>query len=301
MLRLGWMPPAGVISPTIREAAEFAKRSDVAVLVARTYETEEIDRPNMKLPNGQHELIQAVAAVNPNTVVVLMNAGPVDVESWEGKVPAIMEAWYAGQEQGSAIARILFGDVTPSGRLPITFPRSLEQTPVATTAQYPGVEDKVYYSEGLFVGYRGYDKLGLEPQYPFGYGLSYTTFEYTNLKLDTEITDGTQKLQVEFEIVNTGSRAGVEVAQVYLGLPAVVNAPIKRLVDWARVPLEPGQKTQVNLILDPNSTEHSLSYWNTETQAWEIAEGSYIIYLGTSARDLRQTASFKIAKGELAL
>ena len=296
MLRLGWQLPEGLLSRAIQQAAALAAKSDLAIVVARTYETEEIDRPNMELPNGQADLIRAVAAANPNTLVVLMNAGPVDVASWEAVVPAILEAWYAGQEQGSALARILFGDVNPSGRLPLTFPRNLAQTPVSTPAQYPGVEDKVYYSEGLFVGYRGYDRYEIVPQYPFGYGLSYTTFEYANLLLDSVETDGTRPICISFEISNIGSRAGVDVAQVYLCLPAHIAGPLKRLAGWARIAIQPGESKQVTVVLEPGSVEHPLSFWNVETQAWEIAPGEYQVHLGASARDIRLTASFKIQK-----
>jgi beta-glucosidase len=296
MLRLGWKPPKGVLSPASQEATELAERTDLAIVVVRTYESEEFDRPELDLPNGQADLIRAVASANPNMVVVLMNAGPVEIVSWEQAVPAILEAWYAGQEQGAAVARVLFGDVNPAGKLPITFPRSLKQTPVSTPAQYPGIEDKVHYSEGLFVGYRGYDKFEIEPQYQFGYGLSYTNFEYANLSLGSAVTDDIKKIQVSFDISNTGDRAGVDIAQIYLGLPESVSAPLKRLAGWARVSLKPGEKQLVSVILDPDSAERPLSYWNVDTQAWEISEGEYQIFLGASSRDIRLTATFKILK-----
>jgi beta-glucosidase len=296
MLRLGWAPPVGVVSPAIKEAVELAKRSDLAIVVVRTYETEETDRPSLNLPNGQDELIREVSAVNPKTIVVLMNAGPVDVASWEANVPAVLEAWYAGQEQGNAVARILFGDVNPSGRLPITFPRSIAETPISTAAQYPGIDNQVQYSEGLSVGYRGYDKLGLEPQYPFGYGISFTTFEYSDLKLDKEVIHGDETLDVSFAITNTGQRAGVEVPQIYLGLPQSVAAPVKRLVGWERILLQPGERKQIHIVLDPKSPEHPFSFYDTNTRSWEIASGDYAIHLGASSRDIRIVSPFKIQK-----
>jgi len=213
-VRFGWQPPAGACAPGIAEAAELARASDVAIVVARTYEGESLDRPDLRLPNEQDRLIRAVAVANPRTVVVLMNGGPVETASWEHAVPAILEAWFTGQEQGHAVAGVLFGDTNPSGKLPLTFPRDEDQTPMATPAQYPGVDGAVHYSEGLLVGYRGYDQLDIEPQYPFGYGLSYTRFAYSRLRVTPETSDGTQTITVSFEVTNVGRRPGTEVAQV---------------------------------------------------------------------------------------
>ena len=296
MLRLGWQPPAGLLSPSIRAAVALAEECDIAVVVVRTYESEEMDRPGLRLPNEQDSLIRAVAEANPRTIVVLMNAGPVEIASWESNVPAILESWFAGQEQGNVVARVLFGDVNPSGRLPLTFPRSEAQTPVSTPAQYPGIDGKVHYSEGLFVGYRGYDHFEIEPQYPFGYGLSYTHFEYSRPHLTPSTSDGTQNINISFELANTGNRAGIEVAQVYLGLPASVSAPMKRLAGWARLRLEPGERRQVTVTLDPQSPERPLSFWNPATQDWEIADGDYSVHFGASARDIRLTATHQIRK-----
>ena len=208
MLRLGWQPPADVMDPSMAQAAALARQSDVAVVVVRTYETEEMDRPNLRLPNEQDQLIRAVAAANPRTVVVLMNASPVDTASWDAGVPAVVEAWYAGQEQGNAVASVVFGDVNPAGKLPLTFPRNEIATPIATPAQYPGIDGVVHYSEGVFVGYRGYDQLEIVPQYPFGHGLSYTSFEYSHLRLTPDILDGTQAIQVRFASRTRGLAQG---------------------------------------------------------------------------------------------
>jgi beta-glucosidase len=306
-LRLGWLPPSGVLSPSIHAAAELARQSDVAVVVARTYEGEEMDRPDIALPNGQDELIRAVAAANPRTVVVLMSGGPVETASWEGAAPAVLEAWYAGQEQGAAMARVLFGEVNPSGKLPLTFPRSLTETPVATPEQYPGVNGAVHYSERLRVGYRGYDALGLVPQYPFGHGLSYTTFAYDSLRIDVggraressalpektfhdltglpEAVPAT--LQIHFHVTNTGERAGAEVAQVYLGMPDGLGEPPRRLVGWARVELAPGERREVTVPLDAQSPEGPLGLWDAEKGGWSLAGGAYTVHVGASSRDLR--------------
>lgn len=295
ILRLGWQPPAGVVRPSMAAAADLARQADAAIVIVRTYESEEMDRPTLRLPNEQDELIRAVAAANPRTAVVLMNAGPVEVASWEADVPAIVEAWYAGQEQGAAVARVLFGDVNPAGRLPLTFPRDETQTPVATAAQYPGVDGVVHYSEGLFVGYRGYDQFGIEPQYPFGYGLSYTRFEYANVAVAPELTDGAQTVQVAFDLINSGGRAGVETAQVYLGLPAATGEPPRRLAGWARVPLEPGEQRRVVVTLDPQGPQRPLSFWDAATGGWQTAPGEYQVIVGASSRDIRLEGGFRVS------
>lgn len=292
MLRLGWRPPAGVISSSIEEAVALARRSDVAVVVARTYETEEMDRPTLQLPNQQDLLIRSVAAANPRTIVVLMSGAPVKVDDWQESVPSILEAWYAGQEQGNAVARVLFGDINPCGKLPLTFPKSMEYTPVAEEAQYPGKNGAVHYSEGIFVGYRGYDQYNIEPQYPFGHGLSYTSFAYSHLQITPTITDETKDISVCFEVTNTGERTGIEIAQVYLSLPAATASPPRQLAGWALVELEPGECKPLTVVLEPDSYEHLLSYWNVERHAWVTEPGDYQIYIGASSRDIRLTGSF---------
>lgn len=289
MLRLGWQPSAGVVPPKIAGAADLARQSEVAVVVVRTYESEEMDRPSLRLPNGQDDLIRAVAAANPRTVAVLMNAGPIEVASWEASVPAIVEAWYGGQEQGSAVARVLFGDVNPAGKLPLTFPRDDAHTPVATPEQYPGVDGVVRYSEELFVGYRGYDRFDIEPQYPFGYGLSYTIFEYSDLVVTPQVSDGAQAIQISFDLQNSGARAGIETPQVYLGLPAMADEPPKQLAGWARVALQPGEMRRVVVTIDRLSPHRPLSFWNADIRDWQIASGEYEIFVGASARDIRLT------------
>ena len=215
-MRFGWRPPAGIVQPGIVEAADLAARSDVAIVVARDYESEMMDRPDLRLPDDQDALIREVAAANPRTIVVLMSGAPIETAAWDGEVPALVEAWFAGQEQGDAIARVLFGDVNPSGRLPLTFPRSLSQTPVSTPEQYPGVDGVASYSEGIMVGYRGYDELGIEPQYPFGHGLSYTSFDFADLEVAAADSAADVAI-VSFVVGNTGTRPGIEVAQVYVG------------------------------------------------------------------------------------
>lgn len=283
MLRLGWRPPQQAINPTLAKAVELAQQCDVAVVVVRTYETEEMDRPNLRLPNEQDELIRAVAAANPATVVVLMNAGPVEMASWEAGVAAVVEAWYAGQEQGNAVARVLFGDVNPGGRLPLTFPRDETQTPVATPAQYPGIDGVVEYSEGLFIGYRGYERLGLAPQYPFGYGLSYTTFAYDNLRLSSNLLGAGQAIVVQVDVTNTGQRAGDDVVQMYVShLNSAVDRPPQELKGFKRVSLQPGETQTVSLSLAGND----LAYWEVAGRRFMVENGKIQIRIGRSSAEI---------------
>ena len=168
---------------------------------------------------------------------------------------------------------------------------------MATAAQYPGVDGVVHYTEGLFVGYRGYDQFGIEPRYPFGHGLSYTRFEYANLAVTPELTDGAQTVKVAFDVRNIGDRAGVETAQVYLGLPAAAGEPPKRLAGWARVRLEPGEQRRVAVTLDPQGPQRPLSFWDAATGNWQIAPGEYQIYAGASSRDIRLEGGFRVSMG----
>src|SRR5205814_4932904 len=179
---------------------------------------------SLTLPNEQDLLIQTVSAANPRTIVVVASGGPV-LMPWLNQVPAVLESWYGGQELGNALADVLFGDVTPSGKLPVTFPRSERDTPVSSPEQYSRTARIARFSEGLAVGYRGYDQLGIEPLFPFGYGLSYTSFAYSQLQVEPEMNSGARPVQVSFTISNTGERAGAEIAQVYLGLPASTGEP----------------------------------------------------------------------------
>ncbi len=293
-VRLGWQHPADAIPSAMQEAAMLAARSDVAVVVVRDYRNEHADLPSLTLSNEQDLLIQVVAAANPRTIVVLATGGPA-LMPWLDQVPAVLESWYGGQEQGNALADILFGDVTPSGKLPVTFPRSDHDTPVSAPEQYADRGGFVaHYSEGLGVGYRGYDQCGIEPLFPFGYGLSYTSFAYAQLQVEPETTNGTEHIQVRFTVSNTGARVGAEVAQVYLALPASTSEPPKRLVGWAKVELEPGKTEEITVMLDPNATLHPLSYWNVDTNGWETADGDYQVYVGASSRDIRLTDTLRV-------
>ncbi|MEA2651261.1 MAG: beta-glucosidase [Chloroflexota bacterium] len=298
-LRLGWRPPADTVPALVREAAELAAGSDVAVVIARTYESEMMDRPHLGLPGDQELLIREVAAANPRTVVVLMSGGPVATAGWDERLPAVLEAWFAGQEQGDAIARVLFGDVNPSGKLPLTFPVDEAHTPVATPEQYPGIDGTVHYREGVFVGYRGYDEIGIEPRFPFGHGLSYAEFAYADLDLrplagDAAGTDrGDDAVLVSFDLENVGERPGTEIAQVYLGpLPADVASPPRRLAGWAREILEPGERRRVTVGID----RRSLAWWDERIGAWAPARGALTIEVGASSRDIRLHGQVTIAE-----
>jgi beta-glucosidase len=291
-VRFGWEHPAEAVPSAMQEAAALAGRSDVAIVVVRDYRNEHADLPSLTLSNEQDLLIRVVAAANARTIVVLATGGPA-LLPWLDQVPAVLESWYGGQEQGNAFADVLFGDVTPSGKLPITFPRSDTATPVAEPSQYASKDHFVArYSEGLGVGYRGYDQLGIEPLFPFGYGLSYTNFTYTQLQIKPDMTDGSKPLEVSFTLTNTGECVGAEIAQVYLGLPASTSEPPRRLVGWAKVQLDPGEAKEVRVMLEPNSTSRPLSYWNVHSNSWEVASGTYQLFVGASSRDIRLTGTF---------
>jgi beta-glucosidase len=284
-LRLGWQAPAGSLTTLMLEAVELARRSDIVIIVARSLETEFMDRSSFELPNDQAQLIRAVGAVNPKTIVVLMSGSSVEIESWEKDVPAILEAWYPGQEQGHAVARVLFGNVNPSGKLPLTFARADEFK--MPTLEYPGSNGSITYSEGLKIGYRGYDQAGIEPKYPFGFGLSYTRFSYSNL----EIASAGTVFSVRFNLKNTGGRDGIEIAQVYLDMPASAEAPQKKLVGWVRVSLQTGEQKSVMVKLDSLSLERPFSRWN---EGWEIVPGLYHMFVGPSSRDIELAGTLMV-------
>ncbi len=288
-LRLGWVPPAGVFAPDVAHAAEVAAASDAAVVIVRTYEAEADDRPNLNLPCGQDDLIRAVIAANPRTVVVLMTGAPVDVSRWGGRPAALLQAWYPGQAQGDALARVLTGAAEPAGRLPLTLPQSLDQTPAATARTYPGVGGQVFYDEGVFVGYRGFDANGLTPAYPFGHGLGYTTWEYEDLVVTPG--EGSDAGAVTVTVRNTGERAGSTVVQVYAGgATAPVPLPPQQLAGFAKVRLEPGAAQRVTVRIP----RRALSYYDVEAHDWAAATGSAEIRVGASSRDIRLTGALAL-------
>ncbi|WP_349427821.1 glycoside hydrolase family 3 C-terminal domain-containing protein [Microbacterium sp. LWS13-1.2] len=288
-IRLGWMPPAGVVSPDIIAAAELAAASDVAIVVVRTYEAESDDRPSMLLPSGQDALVRAVLAANPRTVVVLMTGAPVDMTDWGAEPAALVQAWFPGQAQGDALARVLTGSVEPGGRLPLTLPRDLSQTPGATVAQYPGVDGKAHYSEGVFVGYRAVRSDGAQPAFPFGHGLAYTSFAYEELVVEAGTREAIATLSVT--VRNVGPRAGSEVVQVYVGeLPVDVPTPERQLAAFRKLHLEPGATARVTLEIPARA----VSYFDVATHDWVIADGIVDVLIGASSQDIRLTSSIPV-------
>jgi beta-glucosidase len=280
----------------VDSAVDLARQSDVVVLVATDHSAEGLDRDSLELPGSQNDMISAIANANDNTVVLLRTGGPV-LMPWIEKVPNVLEAWYPGMEEGNAIASVLFGDVNPSGKLPVTFGKRLEDYPANTEEQYPGIDGVVDYSEGIFVGYRYFDEQDIQPLFAFGHGLSYTSFDYVNLSVELkqasqEVTDfgidsirpSSPPIEVGVEIRNTGSHAGAEVVQLYLGVPnKPVAMPPKQLKSFRKIFLEPDQIEHVRFQLD----ERALSYWNPNTHQWAVQNGTYRIMVGSSSRDIR--------------
>ncbi|RLC86524.1 MAG: beta-glucosidase [Chloroflexi bacterium] len=289
-IRLGCLPP--VVGDPMARAEKLAAESDVALVfvgLSDEWESESFDRADMELPGRQVELIEKVAAANKNTVVVLNTGSPVTMTGWIDKVAAVIEAWYPGQECGNGIADILFGDVNPSGRLPTTFPKRLEDTPAYIN--YPGESGKVLYGEGLFVGYRYYDKKKIEPLYPFGYGLSYTTFEYSNLTLNAAEYEPDDEIRVSVDVKNTGTRAGKEVVQLYVrDVESRLVRPEKELKAFQKVALQPGETKTVHFTLGPEA----LSYYDPGQKRWVAEPGVFEVLVGSSSRDIRAKASFTL-------
>ncbi|MBA3826693.1 MAG: glycoside hydrolase family 3 C-terminal domain-containing protein, partial [Ktedonobacterales bacterium] len=286
-VNLGWQYPG---SPTlIDQAAQVARSANVAVVFANDEESEGGDRSSLSLPNNQDQLITAVAQANPHTIVVLNTGAPV-LMPWVSQVQGIVEGWYPGQEDGTAIAAVLFGDVNPSGKLPMTFPASGTQVPANTTAQYPGVNDESAYSEGLQVGYRYYDANNLTPLFPFGYGLSYTNFAYSNLSISPTSGAFNSPVTVSATVKNTGSRAGADVAQVYVTFPTGVGEPPKQLQGFQKVTLAAGQSQTVSFTLNARS----FAYWDTTAHNWVVPQGTFQINVGDSSRTLPLQGNYAV-------
>jgi len=270
----------------IAQAARAAAEADVAIVFAEQWTTEFLDVPDLHLPDNQDALIAAVAKAQKNTIVVLQTGGPV-VTPWLNDVRAVLEAWYPGARGGEAIAAVLFGDVNPSGRLPLTFPARLEDTP---NPHLPGSDVArgkfdIPYPEGADAGYRWYAREGHAPLFAFGYGLSYTSFAYANIKIE-----GGETLTVSFDVTNTGDRAGADTPQVYL--TSAAGTQTLRLIGWAKVVLAPGETKRVSVTAD----RRLLAQYDPAAPGWRIAGGEYAVALGASAVDLRQTARASVAK-----
>ena len=292
-------PDAGPDPALLERAVQAARSSDVAVIIAglnHSFDSEGSDRPDMKLPYGQDELIRRVVEANPRTVVVLMSGGPVEMDSWLAQVPAVVQAWYPGMEGGNALAGILFGDVNPSGKLPCTFPRQLADSPAHALNAYPGVNGVEPYTEGLLVGYRWFDTKQIAPLFPFGHGLSYTRFAYSGLRLVPGADAKGPVVTARFEVTNVGARAGGEVAQLYVhqAKPSLPR-PFQELKGFRKVFLEPGKTQTVSIPLDRSA----FAFFDPAKQGWLSEKGSFTVLVGSSSRDIRLQGPFRLAKTTL--
>jgi beta-glucosidase len=289
-------------------AAALAKTADIAIVFAYQWESEDMDLDSLSLPENQDALIAKVAAANPRTIVVLETGGPVTMP-WANQVSAILEAWYAGSRGAEAVANVLFGDVNPTAKLPLTFPQSesdlphpnLVKPPESSTTRGDDPEAwkkiaaglppfQIKYDEGLKVGYKWYDAENKQVLFPFGYGLSYTTYSYSNLKVLPGLLPS-KTVRVTFTVTNTGNRAGAEVAEVYAALPATAAEPPKRLVGWSKVALKAGESKEVTVDVQ----QKYLSIFNVDQNTWQLVPGDYALMVGGSSQDLplKESVSLK--------
>jgi beta-glucosidase len=277
-------------------AKKLAASADAVVVAAgfdAESEAESADR-TFRLPLGQDELIREMSAANKNTIVVLTSGGSVDMNAWLDGVPALVQAWYSGQEGGTALAEILFGDVNPSGRLPVTFERRWEDNPVYDSYYPEAGTKRVVYREGVFVGYRGYEHNRKKPLFPFGFGLSYTTFEYGNLSIKPVAGgDSGPRFEVSFDVKNTGTREGADVAQVYVGVTQTkVPRPAKELKGFSKVNLRPGETRKVSVVLD----SRALSYYDVNAKRWHAEPGDFNVFIGRSSEQIELRGRLTLAR-----
>jgi beta-glucosidase len=275
----------------VEEALEAARSADAAVIFAglpESWESEGFDRTHLRMPENQRRLIEAVAGVQERVIVVLANGAPVEMP-WLGSAKAVLEAYLGGQAMGGAVADVLFGDVNPSGKLAETFPKKLSDNP--SYLNFPGEGDRVEYREGLFVGYRYYDAKEIEPLFPFGHGLSYTTFAYEKIELDRERMRDDETAVVRVTIANTGERAGKEVVQLYVrDRESTVIRPVKELKGFAKVELKPGERKTVSFRLD----KRAFAYYEPRIRDWRVESGEFDILVGASSRDIRLEATLYV-------
>lgn len=288
--RFGIVPESAYVDP---QAEKLAARSDAVVLAVgfdSQSESEGSDR-TFHLPPGQDQLIEEITSINPHTIVVVTSGGSVDMNGWIDRVPAVLESWYSGQEGGTALAQILFGDADPSGRLPVTFEKRWADNPVRDSYYPEPGSERVVYKEGVFVGYRGYERSGIKPLFPFGYGLSYTTFRLANLKVhplagaaaSRDSSRSGLRYEVSFDATNTGERSGAEVAEVYVGeIHPRVPRPERELKGFARMELRPGETRPISIDLN----SRAFAYFDTGTHEWRIDPGQFKIYVGSSVEQL---------------
>lgn len=278
----------------LKEAVEVARTSDVALLVCglnHDYDTESFDRLNMDIPYGQVELIQEVVKANPRTIVVMIAGSPLNMAAVDICSPAIVWAWFNGMEGGNALVDVLSGKVNPSGKMPFTTPVSLDQSPAHALGNFPGRDLKVNYEEDILVGYRWFDTKGLPVVYPFGYSLSYTTFDYSNLNTDKETYDQADTIQATFTLTNTGDREGAEVAQLYVSDPVCsVMRPVKELKGFKKVFLKPGESRRITLDIPVSS----LAFYSEAQSQFVVEPGEFILQLGASASDIKQRISVEV-------
>lgn len=287
-LVLGWRLLENDI---LQKAADTASKADVAVIFAGLSDAVEVearDRTTLNLPKEQEDLIEAVVKANPNTIVVMTSGAPVLMDKWIGKVPAVLQAFYYGQEGGNAIADVLFGKLSPSGKLPATFLKRWEDS--NAFGRYPGDGKSVDYSEGILVGYRWFDTKNIEPLFPFGHGLSYTNFKYSGIKI---ISGKDASVTVQFEIENTGKFDAAEVAQIYVeDVQSSLPRPLKELKGFQKVFLKTGEKKKVSIALNQNA----FAFYDPNKQSWVAEKGDFKILVGSSSRDIRLTGDFKLNK-----
>ena len=278
----------------LKEAVEVARTSDVALLVCglnHDYDTESFDRLNMDIPYGQVELIQEVVKANPRTIVVMIAGSPLNMAAVDICSPAIVWAWFNGMEGGNALVDVLSGKVNPSGKMPFTTPVSLDQSPAHALGNFPGRDLKVNYEEDILVGYRWFDTKGLPVVYPFGYGLSYTTFYYSNLNTDKKTYDQADTIQATFTLTNTGDREGAEVAQLYVSDPVCsVMRPVKELKGFKKVFLKPGESRRITLDIPVSS----LAFYSEAQSQFVVEPGEFILQLGASTSDIKQKISIDV-------
>jgi len=267
-------------------AANLAKSADVALVMVGNKDRENQDRVGLSLPEHQDDLVSAVAGANPHTVVVLKTGGPV-LMPWLDQVSAVLEAWYPGEEDGNVLADLVFGRANPSGKLPLTFPKAEADTPAHTPQQYPGVNGVATYSEGLQVGYRWYDAQNIAPLFPFGFGLSYTSFKLDHLKVSGP-TNG--NVTVELDVTNTGQRDGADVAEAYVAYPSDAGEPPKQLRGFAKVKLRAHETRHVTMTL----SDQAFSIWDTSLNKWSLAPGKYTILVGDASRPLPLEATVTV-------
>jgi beta-glucosidase len=288
-LRIAAAPPED--DDAFARAVAAARQADVAVVVVGlngAWESEGFDRPDLSLPGRQRELVEAVLEANPHTVVVVNAGSPVELP-WADRASAVMMAWYPGEEGADAIADMLVGLASPSGRLPVSFPHRIEDTPAY--GHYPGAEGKVHYDEGVFVGYRHYETAAVAPQFPFGHGLAYTTFAFG----ETSVMQTPGRTTLTTEVTNTGTRTGAEVVQVYARADVPkVRRPDRELIAFAKVEIEPGGSCAVTFELE----DRAFAYWDVDRHGWQTDPGHYTLLIGSSSRDIRAEIEITLAEGE---